>query len=390
MNKAKAQVFFPNLNGLRFFCFISVFFFHSFATKYTDVLADPVYTLVKYRLFLNGNLGVNFFFVLSGFLITYLLLVEKSATQRVHIKKFYLRRVLRIWPLFYLCVFFGFIIFPILKKLSGATPNETANPIYYLVFLNNFDFIRKGVPDSSVLSVLWSVAIEEQFYLAWPLIIGFSKPRLLPLIFVIILAGSFTFRLLNANSEIILEHHTLSCISDLTIGGLAAYLSFYSTRFINLIRNLPRNFLIAIYLCTLAVFLFRGEIFHHGSFMLAIDRLIVSLLFIFIILEQNFCNNSLFKIGSFKRISKLGEYTYGLYCLHMIGILVAFTLLSKLGLNKSVWEILIVEGGLSLGIAILLAYLSYQLFEKKFLDLKYRFELINTKPDSQKEKFKEK
>src|SRR5690606_19427107 len=112
-------------------------------------------------LFGNGNLGVNFFFVLSGFLITYLLLIEMQLRGRINIGSFYIRRALRIWPLFYFCVAFGFIAFPFFKSMLGEIPNESANVVSYLFFLNNFDFI-KNPPDSSVLSVLWSVAIEEQ------------------------------------------------------------------------------------------------------------------------------------------------------------------------------------------------------------------------------------
>ena len=127
------KVYFPNLDGLRFFCFLSVFFFHSFATDYESVKQSSLYAFQD-SLFANGNLGVNFFFVLSGFLITYLLFAEKSRFQKVNIPNFYVRRILRIWPLFYCCVFFGFVIFPYLKQLFGDTPNETANPICYLFF----------------------------------------------------------------------------------------------------------------------------------------------------------------------------------------------------------------------------------------------------------------
>ena len=115
----KTKIFFPNLDGLRFFCFVSVFFFHSFATRFASIKENGLYHFVKGVLASNGNLGVNFFFVLSGFLITYLLFAEKEKYKKISVGNFYIRRILRIWPLFYFCVFFGFVIFPILKRALG-------------------------------------------------------------------------------------------------------------------------------------------------------------------------------------------------------------------------------------------------------------------------------
>jgi len=381
MNQPKYEkpVFFPNLDALRFFCFLSVFFFHSFGTEYQHISGDPVYRFIKGFLFDNGNLGVNFFFVLSGFLITYLLLVEKERFSRIDIKKFYVRRVLRIWPLFYFCVFFGFVLFPLFKSAMGAAPSsETARPLFYLLFVNNFDFILQGPPDSSVLVVLWSVAIEEQFYLFWPIVIAFVPAKRLPHVFTGIILSSLVFRYLNAGSEVVLEHHTISCISDMTIGALGAYLIFFSASFKNTIERMNPPAIAFIYIAAFAVFFFRGELFHDNAVLLSIDRLIVSILFLLIILEQNFAARSFLKFKSLTNISRLGKYTYGLYCLHMIGILITATLLTKLGWNRTIGQVLLLEGGASLLITIALAYASYHLYEKKFLRLKERFALVKT------------
>ena len=157
------KVYFKNLDFLRFISFISVFLFHSFHTEISAIKKSSVYVLVN-DLFIHGDLGVNFFFVLSGFLITYLLLVEENKLNSINVKAFYTRRILRIWPLYYSIVLFGFIVFPFLKTLLGQIPNETANPIYFITFLSNYNNIINGLPDASMLGVLWSVSIEEQFY----------------------------------------------------------------------------------------------------------------------------------------------------------------------------------------------------------------------------------
>ena len=139
-------------------------------------------------------MGVSFFFVLSGFLITYLLIKEKQLTGKVHISSFYIRRTLRIWPLYYFCVLFGFIAFPVLKSAFGQVPNETADPFLCSIFLNNFNAIYNGPPDSSILSVLWSVAIEEQFYLLWPILFYLASPKQYKFIFLGVIIISIIYR----------------------------------------------------------------------------------------------------------------------------------------------------------------------------------------------------
>lgn len=372
----KTRIFFPNLDGLRFFCFFSVFLFHSFATNYTDIKSTRFYNTVKYFIAGNGNLGVNFFFVLSGFLITYLLLAEKKNYHNIKVGSFYMRRILRIWPLFYFCVLFGFFAFPFIKSLMGEVPNENASIIYYLAFINNFDMLHKGLPDSSVLGILWSVAIEEQFYLVWPLLLYIFPSRYYPYLFSVILLISFAFRWVHSDSHMHLEIHTLSCISDMTTGGLFAYFSFNSSKFIQAIKQAPKIAWILLYSSVVAVFLYRAQIFDHNPFMIAANRLIVSILFALVILEQNYADHSLFKMSRLKTISKLGTYTYGLYCLYMIGILIAAKSLALLGWNKNVYQVIFLEGGLSLAITIVIAIISYHLFESRFLKLKDRFARI--------------
>jgi peptidoglycan/LPS O-acetylase OafA/YrhL len=378
MTKSENKVFFPNLDGLRFFCFLSVFLFHSFATDYASISDSRGYHFIKGFLVANGNLGVNFFFVLSGFLITYLLFTEKEKYKKVSIGNFYVRRILRIWPLFYLCVFFGFIIFPILKRAFGEVPSETAHPLYYIFLLNNIDLVKSGLPDSSELGVLWSVAIEEQFYLVWPILIALIPKTKIRFVFLAIIAATFGFRLYYSDNPIILEHHTFSCISDMAVGGYFAYLALYKNEFVGKIKVMRRMWLGLLYALIASVFLFRKQIFEANSILLATDRLAISLLFGLVIMEQNFAGNSFFKMSNYKLISRWGVYTYGLYCLHMIGLLIAHQTLALAGLNKNVYQVILLEGGLSLSVTLLLAYASYHLFEKRFLKLKEKFTLIRT------------
>jgi len=351
-----------------------VFFFHSFHSDFSYIKQEWLYQFVKYDVFGNGNLGVNVFFVLSGFLITYLLLIEKNKRGNVDFLKFYMRRALRIWPLFYFCVFFGFVIFPQLKLLFGQEPNETANIWYYLSFLNNFDFIENGLPDASILGVLWSIAVEEQFYLVWPIFIAFVPNKKLWIVFLLIILGTFIFRSIY-NSPLIHEHHTFSCIGDMTIGAFAAWLmQFEAVK--AWIANLSRKWIYSLYFLFALIFFFRSEIFFNHEWLKVIERSLIAVVIALIILEQCYAKHSFYKFSKFKTISKLGLITYGLYCLHFIGILVVTNLIKKFGFNTELWQVLLIDSSLSLILTIIISKISFKYFEKPFLRLKNKFSRI--------------
>ncbi len=368
----KPRIYFENLDGLRFLCFLSVFFYHSFHTINPLILQNPIYNFIKKNLFGNGNLGVNFFFVLSGFLITYLLIEEKRQNIQINIKNFWIRRMLRIWPLFYFSVFFGFVIFPAIKHFFNQVSSETADPFFYIFFINNFDFIKKGLPDSSILGVLWSVAIEEQFYLIWPIIVYIFplKKLWIPLVIIIILNVIFRAKF---DDYLAHEYHTLSCIGDMIIGALGAWFIYISTNFKKTIENLPKGLIGVLYAIFFIIFFFREEVFYVNHGVRIFERLIIAIVILLIILEQTYSKQSFYKMSEFIIISKLGSITYGLYCLHFIGILITITLTEKFGLNTSLWQVIILETSLSLAVTIIISKLSYNYFEMPFLRFKNKF-----------------
>lgn len=370
----KSKIFFPNLDGLRFFSFFIVFLTHSLSTENVSIQQSWLYKTINMRLFAGGEIGVSFFFVLSGFLISYLLLVEKEMTNRIDVKAFYIRRILRIWPLYYFVVLFGFFIFPLLKTYFGQVPNETSDPLLCFTFLNNFNRIINGDSDSSVMTMMWSVAIEEQFYLVWPVLFYLIPVKKYKFIFISVFLLSTLFRVFYIHKTQI-DWHTFGVISDMAIGGLGAYLVINSKWFLNKIENLPKAIILLIYFLTFSYIIFKQEIFATNT-MQILKRVVMAGTFIFIILEQNYAKNSLFKVGNWKTISRLGKYTYGLYCLHGIGVLICITLLGKLSLNHYSWQIWVFQLPISLLLSIFISWVSYTYFESWFLKLKSRFSYI--------------
>ena len=170
-------------------------------------------------------MGVNFFFCLSSFLITYILLKEKEKTNTISITSFWIRRILRIWPLYFLIVFFGVVILPLLSHFITAIKQDRTELFYYLLFIYNFEPIIKHSPETSNIGFLWTICVEEQFYLIWPLILFlFRKIKKQYIIFITISLVSLLFRTIYRNNWFVLTYHTIAVFSDMGIGALLAWI----------------------------------------------------------------------------------------------------------------------------------------------------------------------
>lgn len=358
---------FPNLDALRTLAFLAVFFYHSFHTEYDYIKSDSLYQFVN-SLFKSGDLGVNFFFVLSGFLITNLLMREEIVEGKIQLLSFYMRRVLRIWPLFFFTVFFGFVVFPFLKSLMGGSPEESANIWLFVSFLSNFNNIWNGLPDASMLGVLWSVSIEEQFYLFWPIVLILFK-RMRPTIIIGLILLNIVFRYVNYDNYDIIYFHTLSVLSNLCVGGLLGYADVRRSSIKSFFSKVKRWQNVLVYLCLILLVIFRASIF-QGGFMISLENVIWSLIFGWVILEQIYCEKSLIKFGRIRFLDFWGKYTYGLYCLHFIGILITTNSTKFLAINNSVYTVIFFETGVALSLSLLFSWISYQVLEKPFLKLK--------------------
>lgn len=172
-NRPNERVYFPSLNGLRFIVAFLVIIHHIEQIKAIYGIPNNWESGVIQIL---GEQGVSLFFVLSGFLITYLLLEEEKQTGTIKLKDFYVRRILRIWPLYF---FTGFLALAVLPQIPMfIMPGYGHDFIYrhlgtkivlFLFFLPNLmPFLGGIIPYASQT---WSVGTEEQFYLIWPLLL---------------------------------------------------------------------------------------------------------------------------------------------------------------------------------------------------------------------------
>jgi peptidoglycan/LPS O-acetylase OafA/YrhL len=367
------RVFFPNLDGLRFVAFLLVFLGHAWGQQVTRAgrFLGAIITC-------GGGLGVSLFFVLSGFLITYLLLVEHEAFGAIDVGAFYVRRCLRIWPLYFLVLVLALVVYPAVKVWFGFPGTiEVGNPLLYWTFLSNFDVIKLGRGHGAgVTNIMWSIAVEEQFYLLWPLLLIGVGRRRLPLLSVVLVAASSAYRLTHLQDLMQLHFHSLSVMSDLVIGGFAAYLCRTHTGFIERLRGLRRDIIAAAYLVGLGCLFWSMDT--RQVWLFGLGRVFLALFFAFVILEQNYASSSPFKMSRFPAATFLGRYTYGLYLLHVWCLMAIQNVLRLRGSDSARWPV--AYGLISLGLSIGVAIASYHWYERPFLKLKERFSRVRTAP----------
>jgi peptidoglycan/LPS O-acetylase OafA/YrhL len=370
--ESKSNIYFANLDGLRSIAFASVFLWHiSSYIGYSP--SSGLESIFLKRVCSQGHLGVNLFFVLSGFLITYLLILEKEKNGRIQIFRFYIRRILRIWPLYFLVVGLGLFCIPmLLHQFHWAQVKE--HGLSFLFFINNFNRIQTGFVGigNDSLGVLWSIAVEEQFYFFLPLLLALLNRKWLPFLFLITILLSIVFRTANIAESSKLYLHTFSVMSDLAIGGILAYLACFSSGFISFLKRMPRFVIITIYLFSLVFICFFS---YRINFLLyhIFERLLLSLFFVFVIAEQCYSDHSFFKFRNSKVLSRTGLITYGLYCLHLYSIMIIQKINTYWGISHLSSFLFYSEFLVCLILSVLIAKLSYTYFEMYFLTLKNKF-----------------
>ena len=369
----KKTIYFNSLDGLRSIACILVIIAHSFS-KYRELnFTSQNYLSITIKSFLNlGSEGVSMFFVLSGFLITFLLLKEFNSNNSINLRHFYIRRTLRIWPLFYAVVIYSLFIYPLTANFLGINHEQNGNILMNLTFLNNFDLLQLAengnVGFNQQLQITWSVAIEEQFYLIWPLLfLIMMRFKRYFLIFLILFISVFIFKYYsNGNVN---YFHSIAAAWDLLIGCLSAFLITLSDKVLNFLKTLNNKRRIIIYIIGICFLI-------NKSFLIDILPIHYILIFFyaFVILDQAFNSNKLLKLENLKSITRLGKYTYGMYLLHPIPLLFLkhFFDYSNFSYQENLFTSTILFI-LTLFLTLLLSYFSYHYFESYFLKIKRKF-----------------
>lgn len=366
----KDKVYFENLNAIRFIAAFLVIVCHVEELKdFFNV--DRVFDISQNRLI--GRIGVVMFFVLSGFLITYLLFKEKEITKTISVRKFYVRRILRIWPLYFLIIFFTFFIVPFVGffiidgyKRDVLWDDLPKKLFLYVAFLPNLACAIYGKIPYAVIT--WSIGAEEQFYLIWPILNKKIRNKWVIIFSVIIIyfiVKRYIYYIPHDINRIAKDFWLLSPIDCMAIGGLFAGLLYENNPVVNKIRAILYNRILQWSVLALCVYLVYIN-FNLKDYYCEIYAVLFGILIL------NFAANPkrIFSMEN-KVLNYLGKISYGIYMYHYILIIVAFKLCHYLNVQND-----LLTFSLSVTLTILAASLSYRFFEKRFIDKKVAYSNI--------------
>ncbi|WP_031527730.1 acyltransferase family protein [Dyadobacter crusticola] len=348
-----------SLDGIRGIAILLVLSFHCF-----DKIDAFPFTLFSEI----GWVGVDLFFVLSGFLITGIL-VDTKGNQN-YLKSFFAKRALRIFPVYYLTLLLVFLAL-ISPGASNFNPildiRHLKSSIYYLTFTQNllFAFDHWGVTD--LLNHFWSLAIEEQFYLFWPFVnfyLGTSKVLMVCGLLIII---AIIVRNLNVSNDFSYVF-TLSRVDALGIGGMLAILIRKHSSLLGRIA-LP-VFLASLVLLIILSF-YSPDLSFRNPYFIKIGYTLFALLFATVIVfvyDTNKTGNVVNRMLSWRFLRFFGTYSYGLYIYHWLLYRGIYTPLYNKYLFSKAYILLF------LIVVVLVSVVSYHTFEKLFLSYKSRFD----------------
>jgi peptidoglycan/LPS O-acetylase OafA/YrhL len=366
----------PELDGLRFYAFLSVFAYHTLPQQpaFYRGLHLPLPSLWA-AMVKSGASGVDLFFTLSAFLITALLLRERQQTGGISLRLFYIRRILRIWPLY-------FVVMAVAVVLAHTVPGQSLPWYYvvgYLLFAGNWMNVAFGHP-FSVCAPLWTVSVEEQFYLVWPLLMKRLGRRgmVIAAVVAFLLATLSQIAVVLAGLSVgYIYYGSFSRGGSLALGIL---LALFADRLPALTRGMRLLLLAAGITGWIASSAWLSD--QPGPFdmhtvpgrliVLVGARLLISVGAALILYA---CLGSRSRLVRSDWLVRLGKISYGLYMLHFIGLLFMIDLLHP----RWGWTLLATKA-LGLGLTVVLAWASYRWVESPFLRLKDRFATVLSRP----------
>lgn len=368
---AASRVSFGGLSSIRGLAAMMVVVHHVELYNKRDLRFSLYETGLGPSLHVLGRHSVEVFFVLSGFLITYLLKYELETTGKVRLKSFWIRRTLRIWPLYFLVIAVAFLVLPCFVPEAVATGSHYGRLLtaqtgqrlhivwYFIFFVPNLALSRGHAVPGAAQS--WSIGVEEQFYFLWPLMISITK-RHFWILCLLVVAKPVICSFLNSSTQ-------LFPIEFMGWGAMGALLLY---RFELPVKRLLTNRCVRI----IGVIGFLGcwltPIVGSNDPCFIIARGAVFIVGLLIVM-------SLFELRQEPKVMKwLGKYSYGIYMLHPIWMYVMLTLLPLTRSESFLLSHLVRDYVLVCGATLISAWLSYEYLERPFLAFKEKFQVIES------------
>lgn len=363
----KSKYYFPQLDSIRGLSFLAVFFLHAFHPQF----GAGFFSRMLQFLYSNLVLSIDVFFILSSFLLTWLGINEYKAKGNFSFINYFIRRALRIWPLYFLLMVFSFVLVPYTAAYFQV-PVTLPPAYYYLFFISNF-YLEGHV---YFLRFLWTLSVEEQFYLFWGLCLFLFQKQILAC--VALLAGvSIVYTIYAIQNKIPHDFNTLTYLFDFAAGILAAFMLHKDNYIVTYFKNITKSNAVIFILSLPVIFFLIFTVLYFSPSYLApwldvLGRYIFIIYVALFIIEQMVNERTPVKLSKQRFLIYTGKISYGLYCFHGIVLTFGLVILQKLDFTIPV----IIRAFLFLAVNYFISAISYRFIEKPFLRLKNKLRRI--------------
>ena len=347
---ASNGVYFRGFNALRFYAALSVVVQHVSYSPH-DWFGVALLPVTLERLFLTGQDAVNLFFILSGFLITYLLLNEREKTGTVSIRNFYIRRAFRIYPVYFLYLFGVFLL------LRPQYPPELV--LLLTFFMGNAAFVLFF--PFPPFEHLWSIGVEEQYYLLAPILVRVRAHAAKIAVGIIVVWWVLLILTMLIPPSTLTAFIQMSRYDLIALGALTAYASYHQW---SILRLVERHEVLVTALVVIAYAIVFGM-----PTTAVLYSTIVSIAFTVLIYHVT-AGHGIARLLDKRLPEYLGRLSYSMYVYHPLFVLLFYTLFYQ-RLDLTTYQVIAYPT--IIGVTLLASWLSYEKFERLFLNLKDRF-----------------
>lgn len=362
----------PALDGVRGLAIIMVLLVHFIGDTQPGTSFEKVLTQVTSY----GAMGVDLFFVLSGFLITGILF--DSRKKPAYFKNFYMRRVLRIFPLYYAVLLVALAGIPRVVDINELNDAVDHQAWLWTYSANIFVALKGSFESLPVFSHFWSLAVEEQFYMVWPLVVFFCSGPRLKQVAIIVAAGALVLRfsmILASVNDVAVYALTPGRLDALAMGALLSIVVRDDPRTHRLGRIANLTFVISATFIVLSFILTRWVPSARPSLHEIRQTAFAGC----------FCSILLYSISGPRFVRQFfrshtmtffGKYSYGLYVFHFLFCYFLLRYRTEFVVARLVGShtlAIFIQAAVGIGVAVIISLLSYNLFEKHFLKLKAKF-----------------
>ncbi len=357
----KTKYYFPQLDSIRGLDFFFVFLFHTYHPQFNPGFFGRMFQ------YFYGNLmlSIDVFFILSSFLLTWLGINEYKATGNFSFINYFIRRALRIWPLYFLLMLFTFTLLPYFSE-SLKVPVTLPPAGYYLLFISNY-YLEGHV---YFLRFLWSLSVEEQFYIVWGLCLVFFQKKLMVCIWIF--SGvSIVYTFYAISNQIFHDFHTLTYLLDFAVGIYAAVILQKGHRVVDFFKKISTGQALVFFLSVPVLFIIIFCLTYISPSSSApwydlLGRYIFIVYIGLVIIEQMVNERSILRLKTQKFLVYTGKISYGLYCFHGYSLTFGLFMFNKLNISMPmIFQILVL-----FIINFIIAAASYRFIESPFLRLK--------------------